>query len=119
MGFDGSSITGFNRDRGVGHDRHARSRRRSGSCHGGRARATRSARVFCDVLKPGGEPYEGDPRWVMRRALARAADAGFDHYYLGPELEFFLFKDDQGTEVLDKGGYFDLHDARRGLGLPP
>ena len=33
---------------------------------------------------------------------------GFDHYYLGPELEFFLFKDDQGTEVLDKGGYFDL-----------
>ena len=33
---------------------------------------------------------------------------GFDHYYLGPELEFFLFKDDSGTEVLDKGGYFDL-----------
>jgi glutamine synthetase len=33
---------------------------------------------------------------------------GFDHYYLGPELEFFLFKDDQGTEVLDRGGYFDL-----------
>jgi glutamine synthetase len=44
----------------------------------------------------------------MRRALARAEDMGFDHYYLGPELEFFLFKDDQGTEVLDKGGYFDL-----------
>jgi glutamine synthetase len=65
-------------------------------------------RVFCDVLKPGGEPYEGDPRWVMRRALARAKDAGYDHFYLGPELEFFLFKDDQGTEVLDKGGYFDL-----------
>src|SRR5205085_1933072 len=65
-------------------------------------------RVFCDILKPGGEPYEGDPRWVMRRALARAADLGFDHFYLGPELEFFLFKDDQGTEILDKGGYFDL-----------
>ena len=57
---------------------------------------------------PGGEPYEGDPRFIMRRALARAKDMGFDHYYLGPELEFFLFKDDQSTEVLDKGGYFDL-----------
>jgi len=44
----------------------------------------------------------------MKRALQRAKDMGFDHYYLGPELEFFLFKDDQGTEVLDKGGYFDL-----------
>ena len=44
----------------------------------------------------------------MRRALARAKDMGFDHYYLGPELEFFLFKSDEGTEVLDKGGYFDL-----------
>src|SRR5262249_37787191 len=65
-------------------------------------------RVFCDVLKPGGEPYEGDPRYVMRRALDRAKELGFDHYYLGPELEFFLFKDDQGTEVLDRGGYFDL-----------
>ena len=65
-------------------------------------------RVFCDVLKPGGEPYEGDPRYVMKRALRRAKDMGFDHYYLGPELEFFLFKDDQGTETLDRGGYFDL-----------
>src|SRR5919109_859105 len=106
MGFDGSSITGFNaieesdmiampdvstfavlpwrpEDKGVG-------------------------RMFCDVLTPSREPYEGDPRYVMKRALARAAEMGFDHYYLGPELEFFLFKDDTGTEVLDKGGYFDL-----------
>ena len=51
--------------------------------------------MFCDVLMPGGEPYEGDPRYVMRRALARAEEMGFDHYYLGPELEFFLFKDEQ------------------------
>ena len=50
--------------------------------------------MFCDVLKPGGEPYEGDPRFLMRRALARAKDMGFDHYYLGPELEFFLFAND-------------------------
>jgi glutamine synthetase len=44
----------------------------------------------------------------MRRALARARDMGFDHYYLGPELEFFLFKSDEAPEVLDRGGYFDL-----------
>ncbi len=49
------------------------------------------ARMFCDVLKPGGEPYEGDPRFVMRRALARAKDMGFDTFNLGPELEFFYF----------------------------
>ena len=107
MGFDGSSITGFNRieesdmiampDPGTFRILPWR----AGESH-------KVGRVFCDVLKPGGEPYEGDPRWVMRRALDRAKDAGFDHYYLGPELEFFLFKDDQGTEVLDKGGYFDL-----------
>ena len=60
------------------------------------------------MLTPDGDPYEGDPRYVMKRALARAQDLGFDDFYIGPELEFFLFKDDQGTEVLDKGGYFDL-----------
>ena len=107
MGFDGSSITGFNRIEEsdmIAMPDPATFRIlpwRTGESH-------KVGRVFCDILKPGGEPYEGDPRWVMRRALARAADLGFDHFYLGPELEFFLFKDDQGTEILDKGGYFDL-----------
>ncbi|MFA7677671.1 MAG: glutamine synthetase, partial [Candidatus Omnitrophota bacterium] len=50
----------------------------------------------------------GDPRYVLKRALARAEKMGYDHFYLGPELEFFYFKNDQGTEILDKGGYFDL-----------
>src|SRR5205814_961985 len=71
------------------------------------------ARMFCDVLKPGGNPYEGDPRFVMRRALARAKDMGFDTFNLGPELEFFYFASDELGEdgvppILDKGGYFDL-----------
>ena len=57
---------------------------------------------------PGGEPYEGDPRYVMRRALERAEEMGYDHFYLGPELEYFYFRGSDGTEVLDKGGYFDL-----------
>src|SRR5919112_2072998 len=65
-------------------------------------------RMYCDILNPDGSPYEGDPRYVMRRALARMQELGFDTFNLGPECEFFLFRDDKGTEVLDKGGYFDL-----------
>jgi len=65
-------------------------------------------RMYCDILNPDGSPYEGDPRYVMRRALERMTEMGFDTFNLGPECEFFLFKDDKGTEVLDKGGYFDL-----------
>jgi glutamine synthetase len=107
MGFDGSSITGFNRIEEsdmVAMPDPTTFRIlpwRTGESHS-------VGRLFCDVLKPGGEPYEGDPRFQMRRALARAKEMGFDHYYLGPELEFFLFRSDEGPEVLDKGGYFDL-----------
>src|SRR2546423_9570677 len=110
MGFDGCSITGFNAieesdmiampdastfavlpwrpaDRGVG-------------------------RMFCDVVTPAREPYEGDPRYVLRRALQRAQEMGFDAFNVGPELEFFYFRnanlDGGQPEVLDEGGYFDL-----------
>src|SRR5947199_7936323 len=107
MGFDGSSITGFNaieesdmiampdastfkvlpwrpEDRGVG-------------------------RMVCDVVTPAREPYEGDPRHVLRRALQRAESMGFDRFYVGPELEYFYFRSarlENGAqpEVLDEGG---------------
>jgi len=46
------------------------------------------ARVICDVLNPAGEPYEGDPRWVLKRALQRAASLDMT-MNVGPELEFF------------------------------
>lgn len=65
------------------------------------------ARMFCDILMPGGQPFEGDPRFVLKRNLKRAADLGYT-FYVGPELEFFYFKDEKGTEFLDRGGYFDL-----------
>jgi glutamine synthetase len=65
------------------------------------------ARMFCDILRPGGEPYEGDPRFVLKKNLKRAADLGYT-FYVGPELEYFYFKDSNGTEILDKGGYFDM-----------
>ncbi|HEX6263399.1 MAG TPA: glutamine synthetase family protein [Actinomycetota bacterium] len=65
------------------------------------------ARMYCDVVNPDGTPFEGDPRWVLTRQLQRAADLGFT-FYIGPELEYFYFQDDGGTEFLDRGGYFDL-----------
>jgi len=65
------------------------------------------ARMFCDILRPGGEPFEGDPRYVLKQNLKRAADMGYT-YYIGPELEYFYFKDSKGTEILDEGGYFDM-----------
>jgi glutamine synthetase len=64
-------------------------------------------RMFCDILMPGGEPFAGDPRFVLKRNLARAAEKGFT-FYVGPELEYFYFKSSESTEGLDKGGYFDL-----------
>jgi len=66
------------------------------------------ARMFCDILEPDGSPYVGDPRYVLKRALKRAADMGFT-FYVGPELEYFYFKEANGRpQILDRGGYFDL-----------
>ncbi len=110
MGFDGSSITGFNRIEES--DMIAMPDPSTFAVLPWRPKEKAVARMFCDVLVPGGEPYEGDPRYVMRRALERARAMGFDEFFLGPELEFFYFKQSElnggPPEVLDKGGYFDL-----------
>jgi glutamine synthetase len=66
-----------------------------------------AARMFCDIMRPGGEPFDGDPRYILKRNLKRAADLGYT-FYVGPELEYFYFRDSSGTEPLDQGGYFDL-----------
>ncbi len=65
------------------------------------------ARMFCDIVMPGGGTFEGDPRYILKRNLKRAADMGYT-YYVGPELEYFYFRDSKGTEFLDGGGYFDM-----------
>ncbi|MCH2664873.1 glutamine synthetase family protein, partial [bacterium] len=64
------------------------------------------ARMFCDILLPSGKPYAGDPRYVLKRNLKRAADLGYT-FYVSPELEYYYFKSPP-LEVLDTGGYFDL-----------
>ncbi|MFH1709798.1 MAG: glutamine synthetase, partial [bacterium] len=62
----------------------------------------------CDIMQPGGKPYEGDPRYVLRRGIAKMKKMGFDHFYVGPELEYFYFKNSVKPEIIDSGGYFDL-----------
>lgn len=68
-----------------------------------------TARFICDVFMPNGEPFEGDPRYILKRAMAEAEKLGYE-YNTGPELEFFLFKRENGLKVLpnDRAGYFDL-----------
>ena len=66
-----------------------------------------SARMFCDVVKPNGKPFEGDPRYVLKKNLKKAKEMGFI-YYIGPELEYFYFENPKNTIILDRGGYFDL-----------
>src|SRR6187431_1400109 len=93
MGFDGSSITGFNPIEES--DMIAMPDPSTFAVLPWRAEENATGRMFCDVLVPGGEPYEGDPRYVMRRALERAQSMGFDTYNIGPELEFFYFRESE------------------------
>ncbi len=106
MGFDGSSITGYQDIEES--DMIAMPDPSTFQILPWRPQEQGVARMICDVLTPQREPYEGDPRYVLKRTLKRAEAMGFDHFYVGPELEFFYFKTSEGIEVLDKGGYFDL-----------
>jgi glutamine synthetase len=106
MGFDGSSITGFNAIEesdmvAIPDPSTLQVMPDSGSGH-------RVARMICDIVTPDGKPYEGDPRHVLRCALRRMEGLGFDAFNVGPELEYFLFKDNTGAETLDEGGYFAM-----------
>jgi len=104
-GFDGSSVEGFARiDES---DMMALPDPATFAILPWRPQERRVARVFCDILHPDGRPFEGDPRYVLRRNLQRAADLGYT-FYVGPELEYFYFASSDGTDLLDRGGYFDL-----------
>lgn len=84
------------------------------------------ARLICDVHRPDGGPFEGDPRYILKRAIKEAADLGYV-FKVGAECEFFLFHlDDNGmptTVTHEQGGYFDVgpmdfgENARRDMVL--
>lgn len=77
----------------------------------------KTARLICDVYTASDEPFAGDPRYVLRRAIKKAADMGYE-FNVGPECEFFLFAEDENgnptTKTGDKGGYFDMGPVDRG-----
>src|SRR5947199_8264762 len=106
MGFDGSSITGFNAIEES--DMVAIPDPDTYQLMPWREGETKVGRMICDIVTPDGNPYEGDPRYVLRRALDRMQSMGFDTFNVGPELEYFLFEDDRGTVTLDEGGYFAM-----------
>jgi glutamine synthetase len=65
------------------------------------------ARMFCDIKHLSEEPFEGDPRYVLKRNLERAREKGFT-FYVAPEMEFYIFKSADSPEPVDKAGFFDL-----------
>jgi len=69
-----------------------------------------TARFICDVFSPDGKPFEGDPRYILKKTLGEAEGLGYG-YFVGPELEFFMFRKENGRITPlphDNGGYFDF-----------
>ena len=108
MGFDGSSIEGFARiDES---DMVAMPDPSTFRMLPWRPKEFAVAAMFCDVQKPGGEAFEGDPRFVLKRNLKKATDLGYT-YYVGPEMEYFYFKKSDCAELVDQEGYFDMNPS--------
>ncbi len=122
--FDGSSIEGFTRIEES--DMYLKPDPNTFLVFPWRPKDGAVARLICDIHMPDGSPFEGDPRYVLKKTIQEAADLGYT-MYVGPEAEFFLFQvDDQGrptTITHDKAGYFDMspndlgENARRDMVL--
>ena len=108
IGFDGSTIEGFTRAYEA--DMLAVPDPATFQLLPWRGDVDPTARMFCDIQMPDGEPAASDPRYVLKRALANAADKGFS-FYTHPEIEFYLLKSNrvgpEGPEPVDAAGYFD------------
>jgi glutamine synthetase len=108
IGFDGSAIEGFARVYEA--DMLAKPDPSTFQILPWRGETHGTARMFCDILMPDGSPSYADPRYVLKRTLAKAADLGFT-FYTHPEVEFFLFKQPQSPDAepvpVDSSGYFD------------
>lgn len=109
IGFDGSSIEGFVRI--YESDMVAMPDPSTFRILPWRPQEKREARIICDILRPGGEPFEGDPRYILKKTLKELSEEGYI-YNTGPELEFFLLRTDGEPQVKpvphDVGSYFDF-----------
>ena len=104
VGFDGSAIEGFVRI--FESDMIAMPDPTTFRALPWRPRQNSVARMFCDIHRPTGEPFDGDPRYVLKKNVQRATDLGFT-FYVGPELEYFYLAAPDDPAPLDQGGYFD------------
>ncbi len=107
MGFDGSSIEGYQRIQES--DMVAKPVASTAQVLPFRSGGSRSIRMFAGVQNPDGSPYASDPRNVLRRQLGRLDGLGFSHMNIGPEAEFFYFRSEKEPEALDSAGYFDIN----------
>jgi len=114
MGFDGSSIEGFARIEES--DMIALPDPKTFQLIPWRPSDRPVARMFCDIMNPDGTPYMGDPRYALKRILAKISKQG-QTFYVGPELEYFYFANDSEAEILDQAGYFDGLPTDRGTDL--
>ncbi len=107
--FDGSSIEGFTRVEES--DMILKPDLNTFAIFPWRPKEGAVARIICDIYTPELEPFQGDPRYILKQTIKEAQDLGYS-INIGPECEFFLFKsNDDGSPSLvahDKGGYFDL-----------
>lgn len=117
IAFDGSSIEGFVRISES--DMYLQPDPESFALYPWSKEGRRTARLICDVYTPAGEPFPGDPRYCLKRAIGAAAEAGY-RMCVGPEPEFFLLRLDEGGQPTltpqDQGDYFDLLPIDRGEG---
>jgi glutamine synthetase len=104
QGFDGSSIEGFVRIEES--DLMAHPDLSTFAAFPWPINGAQIASVFCDIRTPHGEPYVGDPRYILKRMVERLRADGYTAY-MGPEIEYFYFKNSASPEVMDSGGYFD------------
>ena len=107
--FDGSSIEGFTGR--VESDMYLYPDLNTMTIFPWRPQQGKVARLICDIYRPNGTPFEGDPRYILKRAIQEAADMGYS-FDVGPECEFFLFDMDENgaptTHTREQAGYFDM-----------
>jgi glutamine synthetase len=107
MGFDGSSVEGYKRIQES--DMVAVPIASTSQVLPFRSGGSRSLRMFAEIRNPDGTAYGADPRVVLQRQLARLKTHGYSDMNIGPEAEFFYFKDENEPRILDHAGYFDIN----------
>jgi glutamine synthetase len=106
MGFDGSSIDGYQRIQES--DMVAFPIASTAQVVPFKVGGSRAIRMFSQIRTPDGKAYESDPRQVLKHNLKRLKDFGYANMNIGPEAEYYYFRDEKAPEIIDRAGYFDV-----------